>query len=221
MATQTRFELNAAVENWRNELAAQTQLSSEDRRELEKHLADTMSELRQRGLNDEESFWLARRRIGQPQQLAAEFEKTDPAKVWRERVLWMALAFLFFNFWTSLVEMIPFHFGWTVIVFVCLIYLPPVYLAVLLAKGRLNADRYISGSIFKDRWFFVGIAIIFLLVTHGVQTWESYEYVKRGVSHPGLTFWMNEIQSLTFPLMIVAVAAWLLPAQKRPAKSSS
>lgn len=81
MATQTRFDLNAAVENWRNELMARPQLSSDDRRELEKHLADTMAELRQRGLNEEESFWLACRRIGQPQQLAEEFEKTDLAKV--------------------------------------------------------------------------------------------------------------------------------------------
>jgi hypothetical protein len=92
----TRFDLNAAVESWRNELAAQPQLSSDDRCELEKHLTDTMSELRQRGLNEEESFWLARHRIGQPQQLAEEFQKADPVGVWRERVFWMAVGVMFF-----------------------------------------------------------------------------------------------------------------------------
>src|SRR5580692_4515854 len=86
MATETRFNLNAAMENWRNELAAQPQLSSDNRRELERHLTDSMAELRQRGLNEEESFWLAQRRMGRPQMLAEEFEKASPVNVWRSRL---------------------------------------------------------------------------------------------------------------------------------------
>ena len=35
MENQTRFDLNAAVENWRHELAAQPPLAPDDRRELE------------------------------------------------------------------------------------------------------------------------------------------------------------------------------------------
>ena len=65
MATETRFNLNAAVETWRNELAAQPQLMPDDRRELERHLLDSITDLQERGLCDEEAFWLARRRIGQ------------------------------------------------------------------------------------------------------------------------------------------------------------
>ena len=89
MENQTRFDLNAAIESWRNELAAQPDLASDDRRELETHLRDAVTGLQQRGLNDEESFWLARRRVGQPQQIGEEFVKADPAKVWRERIFWM------------------------------------------------------------------------------------------------------------------------------------
>jgi hypothetical protein len=92
MENQTRFDLNAAVENWRSELTAQPPLTSENRRELETHLRDALTELKARGLSDEESFWLARRRVGQPQKLAEEFAKADPTKVWRERVFWMWLA---------------------------------------------------------------------------------------------------------------------------------
>ena len=92
MENQTRFDLNAAIENWRHELAAQPNLASDDRRELETHLRDAIAGFQQRGLNDEESFWLARRRVGQPQQLGEEFVKADPAKVWRERIFWMWLA---------------------------------------------------------------------------------------------------------------------------------
>jgi hypothetical protein len=91
MENQTRFDLNAAVENWRNELAAQPNLASDDRRELETHLRDAVAGFQQRGLNDEESFWLARRRVGQPPQLVEEFVKADPAGIWRERIFWMTI----------------------------------------------------------------------------------------------------------------------------------
>ncbi len=98
MENQTRFDLNAAIENWRNELAAQPNLASDDRRELETHLRDAIAGFQQRGLNDEESFWLARRRIGQPQQIGEEFVKADPATVWRERAFWMVLTLRHFSF---------------------------------------------------------------------------------------------------------------------------
>ena len=101
MENQTRFDLNAAVENWRNELAAQPNLASDDRRELETHLRDAIAGFQQRGLNDEESFWLARKRVGQPQKLADEFVKENPAKIWRERIFWMAILILAIQLWTQ------------------------------------------------------------------------------------------------------------------------
>jgi hypothetical protein len=75
MENQTRYDLNAAVENWRNELAAQPNLASDDRRELETHLRDLISEFQRKGLSNEESFRLARKKIGQLQQIGKEFKK--------------------------------------------------------------------------------------------------------------------------------------------------
>jgi hypothetical protein len=102
MENQTRFDLNAAIENWRQELAAQPNLASDDRRELETHLRDAIAGFQQRGLNDEESFWLARWRVGQPQQLGEEFVRADPAKVWRERILWAAIILLAIRLWSGI-----------------------------------------------------------------------------------------------------------------------
>ena len=102
MENQTRFDLNAAMENWRHELAAQPPLAPDNRRELETHLRDALAELKARGLNDEESFWLARRRVGPPQKLAEEFVKNDPAKTWRERVFWAAVIVLAIRFWSEI-----------------------------------------------------------------------------------------------------------------------
>jgi hypothetical protein len=102
MENQTRFDLNAAIESWRQELATQANLTAEVRRELETHLRDSLAGFQQRGLNEEESFWLARRRVGQPQQLGEEFAKADPAKVWRERIFFIAVALLVIPLWMGL-----------------------------------------------------------------------------------------------------------------------
>lgn len=73
MATQT-FDLNAAVENWRRELSSQRNLSPDARRELSAHLQDTFTALRGRGLNEEEAYRLARKRIGELHLLNREFK---------------------------------------------------------------------------------------------------------------------------------------------------
>src|SRR4051812_23637656 len=99
METQTRFDLNAAIAEWQEELAGQPDLTPVVRRELETHLRDTVTGLQGRGLSNEESFWLARRRVGRPQELSEEFAKADPAQVWRERVFWMAVALIVIHLW--------------------------------------------------------------------------------------------------------------------------
>jgi hypothetical protein len=97
----TFFDLTAALENWRAEPAAQPSLSPDDRRELETHLRDTFAELKARGLSEEEAFWLARRRVGQTHQLAAEFVKDDPTQAWRERLFWITIALLAIKLWSD------------------------------------------------------------------------------------------------------------------------
>jgi hypothetical protein len=101
METQTRFDLNAAVAKWLQELAAQPDLTPDVCRELETHLRDTVADLRRRGLSDEESFWLASRRLGRPERLNEEFAKADPANVWRERIFWVMAALLAMNLWST------------------------------------------------------------------------------------------------------------------------
>ena len=143
MENQTRFDLNAAMENWRHELAAQPPLAPDNRRELETHLRDALAELKARGLNDEESFWLARRRVGPPQKIAEEFVKADPAKVWRERFYWMAVALVgsyAFMTWKDLLAtwLNPNNYGW-----VESFYLIPVLFligsVVVIRRGKIPA----------------------------------------------------------------------------------
>jgi hypothetical protein len=94
METQSRFDLNSAVAAWRQELAAQPAITLEQARELEAHLLDSLSDLEQRGLTEAEAFWLARRRLGKPENIAADFAKANPGAVWRERLFWASLGAL-------------------------------------------------------------------------------------------------------------------------------
>ena len=67
--------MNAAIESWRAELAAQPGLTAEIRRELEAHLQDCMAAFRRRGLSELESFQMAIQRVGKPKQIGIEFKK--------------------------------------------------------------------------------------------------------------------------------------------------
>lgn len=85
----TSFDLNAAVQDWRHQLAQQPALQVPDLDELETHLRDALDDLRRRGLSDEEAFLIGRRRLGPAESVGGEFAKAHPARVAAERGLWM------------------------------------------------------------------------------------------------------------------------------------
>ncbi|MDB6067246.1 MAG: hypothetical protein JWR26_3454 [Pedosphaera sp.] len=166
MEDQTRHDLNADIENWRRELAAQGNLTAEVRRELETLLRDAIAGFQQRGLNNEESFWLACKRVGQPPQLGQEFAKADPAAVWRERVFWMTISLVgsyVFMTWKDLLAtwLNPSSYGWTECV-----YLIPLFVligsVVMIRRGRIPNSGYLESM---ASWRLVCGLFVILTVT--------------------------------------------------------
>ena len=94
MATQTQFDLNRSLQQWRDELTQSAALRPDDVAELETHLNDSMAALRRQGLSDQEAFLIATKRLGAPAQLADEFGKVNPAQVWLNRLVWMLVGML-------------------------------------------------------------------------------------------------------------------------------
>jgi len=223
MATQTRFDLNAAVENWRNELAAQPQLTSDDRRELEKHLADSMADLRGRGLNEEESFWLGRRRIGQPQQLAEEFEKANPGEIWRERAFWMIAAVMAFWIWLQistpffnmLSDYLHSNFGLPPFWEIFVINLPFVLAIYLISTGRIAwlAHRFSAVVHSQVRLAFAAVLlVIFSSFLAGLAEWLRQANFRMRDDLVQLTS-----QNMVAPLVFIPLLILLMP--KKPKKS--
>jgi hypothetical protein len=94
MEDSTQFNLEASIRKWSDDLAAQPALTPESRNELETHLRDTVKELCGLGINPEEAFWLACRRVGLPSQLAEEYAKENPNSISKTRIIWAALVVL-------------------------------------------------------------------------------------------------------------------------------
>ena len=88
------FELNQAVAGWRQRMSGQPDIQDGDIDELEDHLRETVAELRGAGLNDEEAFLVASRRLGDPEALAGEFAAADPSLRRRLRLRWMVVGAL-------------------------------------------------------------------------------------------------------------------------------
>jgi hypothetical protein len=90
----TPFDLERELRGWRTNLLSLKALSTQDVEELETHLRESMADLRRQGLSPEEAFLIASRRLGRSEQLAEEYAKTHPHRVWLDRVLWMVLGLL-------------------------------------------------------------------------------------------------------------------------------
>ncbi len=75
METKSDFDLNQNIRQWRDALAQSATMRAEELDELEHHLRDSMTQLRERPLTEEESFLIAARRLGGGEILTREFAK--------------------------------------------------------------------------------------------------------------------------------------------------
>ena len=226
METQTRFDLATAVVNWQEELAAQPELTPIVRRELETHLRDIIADLQKRGLSNEESFWLARRRVGQPSQLSDEFAKADATNVWRERVLWMALALLAINLWGSSLNSItalifailtkiqpsrPSSNGaYFELIHILFMWIPILAGCVWLATRRVNYRGKRWEKLFSSNLRFATVAAVWMLINSSIILWV----LANQVYHLGINLWTNLLASLVWPASLTGLLIWLMPKRK-------
>ena len=223
MENQTRFDLNAAVESWRQELAAQSGLTADNRRELETHLQEAITRLKGTGLSDEESYLLARHRIGHPHLLTDEFIKSNPAQVWRERIFWMALAILTLRLWGVFISfflgIIPIpggsgRFTITIMTIQEIVYnVPLIWLAISLVLGRVTGKnilwKYLSSSplfvlVTVSVLFFT---LIFLPMIIQISHMSNYTFL-----YPNILF---NAEKLITPSLLIALIVWLKPPKRK------
>jgi hypothetical protein len=236
MENQTRYDLNATIENWRRELAAQAGLTPDVRRELETHLRDAIAGFQQRGLNDEDSFWLARRRVGQPQQLGEEFVKADPVKVWRERMFWMCFAVFLTAIFGRIREGLVFGLlplsppgrfggvGWLTSWILGISWILTPFVVVLIALLMRSEKTIRQFSKFRPllenrlRLAFTTFVCIAISSTIGVVSQKMYA---TRMGSPAMLIWQIVITDCFYPLCFALLVIWLVPAQNRKIPKSA
>ena len=88
------FQLDNAIENWRNGLLQNQSMQDSDIDELESHLRDEVDSLMLGGFSDEEAFMVSAHRMGDHQAVGQEFAKVNPSLAWRRRAFWMFFGIL-------------------------------------------------------------------------------------------------------------------------------
>ncbi len=176
------FDLEAALKAWRREVSAQPHLSAEIQGELETHLLDTLAELRRRGLNDEEAFLIARRRVGRPLALESEFERADPDCARRSQLAVIGSAVLAIWIWRQFTDallfsiLVPLDVNYSTldrvrfwvrqIALEFIFWGPVVWLALSAARGR---NPGIWSRIISSRARFLACAGFLLVMSQGVD----------------------------------------------------
>ena len=77
MENRTEFNLTNSIEVWKSELSRKANMTMDNIDELESHLLDLISDLESKGLNKEESFLIARKRIGRIDDISIEYDKIN------------------------------------------------------------------------------------------------------------------------------------------------
>jgi hypothetical protein len=89
METPAPFDLNNAIQRWRENLATSPAFRAENLDELEAHLRDSVGAFVAKGLSEDEAWWIAIRRFGFNNSVSEEFEKLNANRIWLDRAAWL------------------------------------------------------------------------------------------------------------------------------------
>ena len=105
------FDLNKSIKNWKQDITINQSLNASDVGELQIHLEDSMAELEEKGLTQEEAFWIARHRLGDTEALDTEYAKVNQADIWKKRILWLLSGYFLITTASNILDLclIPFH----------------------------------------------------------------------------------------------------------------
>ena len=87
MTTADAQNLDDRIAHWRTVLGRSAAVEPDDLDELEGHLREQAAELLDSGLDEEEAFLIAVRRLGQVDALTAEFAREHSDRLWKHLVL--------------------------------------------------------------------------------------------------------------------------------------
>jgi hypothetical protein len=96
------FDLETSISEWCTHLQQQGLYDDDDLLELEDHVYSEVEHLCRIGLSEQEAFWVALHRMGDPNHLVREYGEVRVIPMWKHRLFWMAVGILAFSVFTYL-----------------------------------------------------------------------------------------------------------------------
>jgi hypothetical protein len=184
METQTAFDLNQALAAWRQELAAQPGVAPADAQELEAHLRESCASLQKSGLSEVEAFLIARRRVGQPAQIAEEFIKAEPSRYWRLCLICAFAGAIIMNLWqmtlTVWAEVISTFFEETFSIDISsswyglllfFLYLLIIIVPLFVLARWLMRRRRVAQALRSPGWLLAVVGVVMIVLVERLQLW--------------------------------------------------
>ncbi|MEP1489282.1 MAG: hypothetical protein ABJK28_12715 [Algibacter sp.] len=183
MENRTEFNLENNIKKWKSSLTKKNNLTKSNVIELESHLFDLIDDLESNGLNKEESFIIARKRIGKIDDICLEFDKVNTD-------------------FSSINKVIPYLKG--ALIYIAFIMLSKLFLVITLALSQiLNLNN--STFIIISTILLTSVSISFFSTL--------YFNIKRGKSFLSKLSNVNAIVTLIIILFISHVITYRFSAQ--------
>jgi len=106
MENRTDFSIDKSINIWKSQLSKKSNFTGDNINELESHLLDEIQGLSEIGLNEEESFLVASKRIGTIEQLTSEYGKVNRKVYFRSRILPFLKGILVFIAFMTITELV-------------------------------------------------------------------------------------------------------------------
>lgn len=103
------FDLRIQLKRWSSQLKKSESFKTGDIEELEDHILEKTKSLQEKGLTEEEAFWVAVHQTGDPDSLNGEYKKINLRTIWHKRLFWIFGGYVFFTALHKLVT-IPSNF---------------------------------------------------------------------------------------------------------------
>ncbi|MEI9962189.1 MAG: hypothetical protein WDM76_13965 [Limisphaerales bacterium] len=225
METTTSFDLNRAIQQWRENLAQLPAIRSENLDELETHLRDSVATLQTPELSVEEAFLVATRRVGNNAVLGKEFGKVNAVNIWVERCLWALITMQIWAVLQSLfvsigslsqlvsVNLSRSSFGWSTIILIVLgTTIPMAATALIIWRLFKSPESKIGNFLEKISNQPVTLAALLFVLNAGGHLFYSYSLNYLNNSYGG-TSWVAYIYFLPGSLCYAGLIFFL--ARKR------
>lgn len=219
MDNRAQFRLEDQISSWKSKLYES--MGSEEVEELESHLYDSIDELKVKGLDEDEAFYIAQKRLGTFKNLSEEYAKVKPSIQFLRRlkplVTGMLLYMVFASFNNQIIESTVLLSSWfgvdrsevwfvsvTTSVVLGLAYILSFYLGYKTKANRLK-------NIFK-----IPTLIVLFVALKGLNVWLRWDFVEeKNMSMIGESIVVTSLFNVVFLLILLILSYTVFYKNKR------